>query len=116
MDKALKVVIGFLKEIAMPISQPEEIRNVCMVSSNHNEDVADIVSKTLQSVGIDGVMNLVESQTGVSNFKLVNGLIFNRGYVNNNFVQEESGGNLVEQSVEFDHPLILVVADKVTFV
>jgi chaperonin GroEL len=61
-------------------------------------------------------MNLVESPTGISNFKLVNGLIFNRGYVNNNFVQEESGGNMVEQSVEFDHPLILVVADKIQYV
>ena len=37
MDRALQVVLGFLKEIAMPISQPEEVRNVCMVSSNHNE-------------------------------------------------------------------------------
>ena len=41
-------------------------------------------------------MNIVESPTGISNFKLVNGLIFNRGFVNNNFVQEESGGNIVE--------------------
>ena len=96
MDKGLQVVLGFLKEIAMPISQPEEVRNVCMVSSNHNDHIADIISKTLQSVGVDGVMNIVESPTGVSNFKLVNGLIFNRGYVNNNFVQEESGGNIIE--------------------
>ena len=96
MDKGLQVVLGFLKEIAMPISQPEEVRNVCMVSSNHNDHIADIISKTLQSVGVDGVMNIVESPTGISNFKLVNGLIFNRGFVNNNFVQEESGGNIVE--------------------
>ena len=96
MDKGLHLVLGFLKEISMPISQPEEVRNVCMVSSNHNDHIADIISKTLQSVGVDGVMNIVESPTGVSNFKLVNGLIFNRGYVNNNFVQEESGGNIIE--------------------
>jgi hypothetical protein len=44
MDKALKVVLGFLKDIAMPISQPEELRNVCMVSSNHDDRIADIVS------------------------------------------------------------------------
>ena len=47
MDKGLQVVLGFLKEIAMPISQPEEVRNVCMVSSNHNDHIADIISKTL---------------------------------------------------------------------
>ena len=47
MDKGLHLVLGFLKEISMPISQPEEVRNVCMVSSNHNDHIADIISKTL---------------------------------------------------------------------
>lgn len=57
-----------------------------MVSSNHNQRVADIVSKVITSVGIDGVMNIVESPTGITNFKLVNGLIFNRGFVSSNFI------------------------------
>jgi chaperonin GroEL (HSP60 family) len=57
-----------------------------MVSSNHNKRVADIVSKVITSVGIDGVMNIVESPTGLTNFKLVNGLIFNRGFVSSNFI------------------------------
>ena len=68
MDKALKVVLDFLKDISMQVSQPEEIKNVCMVSSNHNEKIANIVSKVITSVGIDGVMNIVESPTGVTNF------------------------------------------------
>ena len=96
MDKALKIVLGFLKDISMPISQPEELKNVCMVSSNHNEKIAHIVSNVLNAVGIDGVMNIVESPTGISDFKLVRGLIFNRGLVSTNFVQEKAGGNVVE--------------------
>ena len=44
MDKGLEVVLGFLTEMAMPISQQEEVRNVCLVSSNHNEHVSDIIS------------------------------------------------------------------------
>jgi hypothetical protein len=39
-----------------------------MVSSNHNEKIADIVSKVITNVGIDGVMNIVESPTGLTNF------------------------------------------------
>ena len=38
------------------------------------------------SVGLDGVMNIVESPTGFSDFKLVNGLIFQRGFVTPNLV------------------------------
>lgn len=71
------------------------------------------MSKVLTSVGIDGTMNIVESPTGMTDFKLVNGLIFPRGFVSNNFVQEESGGNVIDQSIELEHPLVLVVADKI---
>jgi len=61
------------------------------------------------NVGLDGMVSIVESPTGLSDFKLVNGLIFNRGLVTPNFVQAEADGNTVENSVEFDHPLVLVV-------
>ena len=81
MDKALKVILGYLKDIAMPISSPEEIKNVCLVSCNHSERIADIVSKVINSVGIDGTMHITESPTDLTDFKLVNGLIFNRGFV-----------------------------------
>jgi hypothetical protein len=41
-----------------------EIKNVCNVSSNYNENIADIVAKTLITVGLDGVINMTESPTG----------------------------------------------------
>ena len=110
----MKLVLGYLKDMSMPVSEVQEIKNVCMVSSNHNENIADIVSKVFTSVGMDGVMNIVESHTGRTEFKLVNGLIFNRGLSTMNFVQKEmKGTNVMEQSVEFDNPLILVVGDSV---
>jgi chaperonin GroEL len=113
MDKALKVVLGFLKEIAMPISQPEEVRNVCLVSSNYNEKVSDVISQVLMTVGLEGTMNIIESPTGLSDFKLVNGLIFQRGMVTPNFVHENADGDPSEMSVNFDQPLVLVVGDKI---
>lgn len=88
MDQALKVVLGFLKEIAVPISQPQEVKNVCLVSSNYNEKIAEIVSKVLMSVGLDGTLNIIQSPTGLTNFKLVNGLIFDRGFVSPNLISD----------------------------
>lgn len=87
-----------------------------MVSSNFNEEVSDIIAKVLMTVGLDGTLNIIESPTGLNNFKLVNGLIFDRGFVNPQFVQEEADGNKVEQSINFDHPLVLVVGDRITSV
>lgn len=81
LEKGLKVVSKFLKEISIPITQKHEIRNVCSVSSNYNENVAEIVAKTLTTVGLDGVINIAESPTGQTRFGLVNGLVLERGYV-----------------------------------
>jgi len=68
-----------------------------MVSSNHNEKISEIIAQVLMSVGLEGIMNIVESPTGENAFKLVNGLIFPRGLVSNNFVQDDAGGgNKVE--------------------
>lgn len=61
-------------------------------------------------------MNIIESPTGITDFKLVNGLIFNRGLVSPNFVQEAADGDKVEMSVNLDNPLVLVVGDRITSV
>lgn len=78
----------FLRDIAMPVSTEDEVFNICMVSSNYNSVIARIVAKTMMTVGINGNVNIVESPTGLSHFKLVNGLIFDRGFVTDAFVTE----------------------------
>jgi len=60
---------------------------VCKVSSNYNQNVSEIVSKTLMTVGLEGVINLTESPTGMSRFALVNGLVIERGFVSPLFVE-----------------------------
>ena len=66
-----------------------EILNVCNVSSNYNRFVAEIVAKTLNTVGLEGVINMTESPTGYSRFALVNGLVVEQGFVSNLFVETD---------------------------
>lgn len=123
LDKALQVVQGFLKEIAMPVTTKEEILNVCDVSTNYNNHIADLVAMTLTTVGLDGVVNITESPTGYSRFAMVNGLVYERGFVSPLFVEtmnqegadegnsDQTNPNLV---CELEQPMILVVANKVS--
>lgn len=71
----------------MPVTTEREIENVCTVSSNYNYGVAEIVAKTLNTVGLEGVINMTESPTGYSRFALVNGLVLERGFVSPLFVE-----------------------------
>ena len=71
----------------MPITTEQEVYQVCKVSSNYNDNVASIVAKTLTTVGLEGVVNITESPTGFSRFAMVNGLVYERGFVSPLFVE-----------------------------
>lgn len=87
LDKALQIIMAFLREITMPVTTQQEVLDVCLVSSNYNSSVAEIVAKTLNTVGLEGVINITESPTGWSRFAMVNGLVYERGYVSQLFVE-----------------------------
>lgn len=110
LEKAMRVALQYLKEIAIPVTQKHEIMNVCNVSSNYNQNIAEVVAKTLTTVGLDGVINMTECPTGETQFALVNGLVIERGYVSELFAETE--GKM--KACEFEQPLVLVVADKIT--
>ena len=121
LDKAFQVVSAFLREIAMPVTTQKEVFQVCQVSSNYNSFVAEIVAKTLNTVGLEGVVNITESPTGFTRFAMVNGLVYERGFVSSLFVEtmydEESAEDkdkAASQVCELEQPLILVVASRIT--
>lgn len=88
MEKGLKVVLQFLKQMTIPCTSEKEIFNVCQISSNQDTVISQVVAKTMSTVGLDGVVNIVESPTGETKFDLVNGLIIERGFVSDTFVTE----------------------------
>lgn len=105
----------------MPVTSEKEIQNVCNVSSNYSDLVAEIVAKTLMTVGLEGVINMTESPTGYSRFALVNGLVIERGFVSPLFVESSKFADAQagkqhqkEQFCELEAPLVLVVASKIT--
>ena len=104
----------------MPVTTEREVEKVCEIASNYNEHVGQLVAKTLNTVGLDGVVNITESPTGFSRFAMINGLVYERGYVSPLFVetltQEGDSGkqNTMQNICELEHPLILVVANKIT--
>ena len=77
------------------------------------------MAKTLEHVGLDGVINMTESPTGVTRFAMVNGLVLERGFVSPMFVEtldpEDDGNkqNIMNLVMELEQPHILVVANRI---
>ena len=76
----------------MPVTTEQEIKNVCYVSTNFNQNIAEIVAKTLNTVGLEGVINMTESPTGHTRFAMVNGLVIERGFVSPLFSETQNTG------------------------
>ena len=79
-EKATELVVKTLKEIAKPIKDKGEIRQVAAISSE-NEEVGQIIADTIDKVGKDGVVTVEEAQTIGVDSEVVEGLEFDKGFV-----------------------------------
>lgn len=79
-EEASEKAIEILKNIAKPIKNKEEIKQVATISSE-SEEIGAIIAETMEKVGKDGVVTVEESQTFGVESEVVEGLEFDKGYV-----------------------------------
>lgn len=73
-------VVTILEQIAKPIKNKEEIRQVAAIAAE-SEEIGNIIADTIEKVGKDGVVTVEESQTFGVDSEVVEGLEFDKGYV-----------------------------------
>lgn len=74
-------IVHQLNQMATPINQDfEQIKNVANISCNGDTEIAEIVAKAIDSVGVDGVVTLEESVMGVTNLRIEEGFSISRGW------------------------------------
>ncbi len=79
-EEASAKVVAILGQIAKPIKNKEEIRQVATLAAE-SEEVGNIIAETIEKVGKDGVVTVEESQTFGVDSEVVEGLEFDKGYV-----------------------------------
>lgn len=79
-EEATAKVVTILEQIAKPIKNKEEIRQVATIAAE-SEEIGAIIAETIEKVGKDGVVTVEESQTFGVDSEVVEGLEFDKGYV-----------------------------------
>lgn len=79
-EEATSRAVTILGQIAKPIKNKEEIRQVATISAE-SEEMGNIIADTIDKVGKDGVVTVEESQTFGVDSEIVEGLEFDKGYV-----------------------------------
>lgn len=107
MEQAVEAVVDYIKKNAIPVRGADDIAKIATISSR-DEQFGKIIAEIIEKMGNDVVITVEESHTGNTEYEIVEGLQFDKGYVAPHMVTD------VEKMVaEYDNPLILITDQKI---
>ena len=80
MKKATDVAVEAIKNMSQTISGKKQIANVASISAS-DETVGQLVADAMEKVSKDGVITIEESKTAETYSEVVEGMMFDRGYI-----------------------------------
>ena len=103
-ERACEDVIRHLKENTEEVSNADEIYNVALVSTNHDEKLAGLFKQSYELAGKDGTIVVEKSKELETSCKRIEGLQFDRGYAHESFINDEE-----LQECRFENPNIVFI-------
>lgn len=108
-DKAVAVVVEYLKSQSKQINTTQEIAQVATISANNDEEIGKMIADAMEKVGKEGVITVEEARGTETEVKTVKGMQFDRGYLSPYFVT-----NTESMEAELENPFILISEKKIS--
>lgn len=108
-DLAVEHVQAAIKKDSKPISTQEEIAQVGTISANGDSQIGEQIALAMKKVGKEGVITVEEAKNFGFEVDVVEGMMFDRGYLSPYFVT-----NSEKMTVELDNPYILIFEKKLS--
>jgi chaperonin GroEL len=107
-QKAVDTAVETLKKNSQKVSGPDDITRVASISAS-NEFIGKLISEAMQKVSADGVITVEESKTAETYSEVVEGMMFDRGYVSPYMVTDTE-----KMEAVLDDAYILITDKKVS--
>ncbi|MDR2504104.1 MAG: chaperonin GroEL, partial [Deltaproteobacteria bacterium] len=108
-DKAVSALVAELGNLAKPTRDQKEIAQVGTISANSDTAIGSIIAEAMNKVGKEGVITVEEAKGLETTLDVVEGMLFDRGYLSPYFVT-----NAEKMVCELDEPLILINEKKIS--
>lgn len=109
-DLAVNEIIKELKSISKTIgNNSKDIEQVATISANNDNEIGRMIADAMSKIGEDGVITVEEAKGTQTNFDVVEGLEFDRGYLSPYFVT-----NPEKMTIEMENPYILICDKKIS--
>ncbi|MGN1131088.1 MAG: chaperonin GroEL [Ruminococcus sp.] len=105
---AVDVAVKALAENSQQVSGSKDIARVATVSSA-DEFIGNLIAEAMDKVSTDGVITVEESKTAETYSEVVEGMMFDRGYIAPYMVTDTE-----KMVAELDDPLILITDKKIS--
>lgn len=108
MQEAVDAAVEAIKKNSKTVSGKKDIARVATVSSS-SAFVGDLIADAMEKVTNDGVITIEESKTADTYSEVVEGMMFDRGYVSPYLVTDTD-----KMVCELDDPYIIITDKKVS--
>lgn len=108
-DMAVENVIAEVKKSSKAISSKDEIAQVGTISANGDKEIGEQIALAMEKVGKEGVITVEEAKNFGFEVDVVEGMMFDRGYLSPYFVT-----NSEKMITELENPLILLFEKKLS--
>src|SRR5690554_1325205 len=99
-DKAVVAIVENLKSQAQKVGNDnKKIEQVATISANNDSQIGALIAEAMAKVGNEGVITVEESKNTETSVAVVEGMQFDRGYLNPYFVT-----NTEKMQVEMSNP------------
>ena len=107
-QKATKIAVDAIEKNSHKVSGTKDIARVAAVSSASDE-IGQLIADAMEKVTADGVITVEESKTAETYSEVVEGMMFDRGYITPYMVTDTD-----KMVAELDDPYILITDKKIS--
>ena len=109
METAADAIVKELHKNSNPVKSDKEVKQVGTIASNGDAEVGGMISEAMQKVGKEGVITVEEAKSLDTELDVVEGMMFDRGYISPYFVT-----NADKMKAEMEDCLILLHEKKLS--